>query len=72
VVAAGHQLTPIMFRITRTGDSVQVQCVGKVQQSEQRKELGGLSAMKKFQSLDRHARIIQDEVRHETRLRVQN
>lgn len=62
VVAAGHQLTPMMFQVTKSGQSLQLQCVGKVQQNEQRKEAIGLSAMRKFQSLDRHARVINDEV----------
>lgn len=62
VICAGHQLTPVMFRVSKSGDSVQIQCVGKVQQAVQRQELGGLSAMRKFQSLDRHARIINDDV----------
>jgi actin related protein 2/3 complex subunit 1A/1B len=61
IIAAGHQLTPIMFKVFKTGESIQMQSVGKVQQSEQRKELGGISAMRKFQSLDRHARIINEE-----------
>jgi len=61
IVAAGHQLTPIMFKVAVSGGVVQLSCVGKVQQSEQRKEQSGISAMKKFQSLDRHARIINEE-----------
>jgi len=61
IVAAGHQLTPIMFKVGVSGGVVQLTCVGKVQQSEQRKEQSGISAMKKFQSLDRHARIINEE-----------
>lgn len=60
-VAAGHQLTPVMFKATKSGNAIQLECVGKVQQTEQRKEQAGISAMKKFQSLDRHARIINEE-----------
>jgi actin related protein 2/3 complex subunit 1A/1B len=66
MVAAGHQLTPVMFKCVNSGNGVQLQCVGKVQQAEQRKEQGGISAMRKFQSLDRHARIINEEVQLST------
>jgi actin related protein 2/3 complex subunit 1A/1B len=61
IVAAGHQLTPMMFQVTKPGESLLLQCIGKVQQSEQRKEHGGISAMRKFQSLDRHNRVINEE-----------
>ncbi|CAL8083516.1 unnamed protein product [Orchesella dallaii] len=61
IVAAGHQLTPMMFQVSRTGECLLLQCIGKVKQTEQRKEHGGLSAMRKFQSLDRHARVINEE-----------
>ncbi|CAG7728083.1 unnamed protein product [Allacma fusca] len=61
IVAAGHCLTPTMFRLTKTPDGNKLESLGKVEQGEQRKEQSGLSAMRKFQSLDRHARVLNDE-----------
>lgn len=61
IVAAGHCLTPMLFRASKAGDAIKLESLGKVEQSEQRKEQGGLSAMRKFQSLDRHARVLNEE-----------
>lgn len=63
-IAAGHQLTPVLFRVIATSDSLQTKCLGLLVQNEQKKELSGISAMKKFQSLDRHARVVSDMVRN--------
>jgi actin related protein 2/3 complex subunit 1A/1B len=61
IVAAGHGLTPMMFKVDMNGNGIKLECLGEVQPSGQKKEAGGVSAMKKFQSLDRHARVVNDE-----------
>lgn len=53
IVAAGHSCIPLMFTVKANGD---LAFVAKLDTS-QKKEAGGLSAMKKFQSLDRQARV---------------
>lgn len=53
IVAAGHSCIPLMFTVKGNGDVV---FAAKLDTS-QKKEAGGLSAMKKFQSLDRQARV---------------
>lgn len=52
IVAAGHSCIPVIFAY----NAGQLQFVAKVDNS-QKKEASGLSAMKKFQSLDKQARI---------------
>ena len=64
VVAAGHCLTPMLFRYTKSQDGGKLESLGKFEQDEQRKEQGGISAMRRFQSLDRHARVLNDEVKY--------
>ncbi|XP_022194585.1 actin-related protein 2/3 complex subunit 1A-A [Nilaparvata lugens] len=53
IVVAGHNCCPLLYTVDEEG-SLQFSC--KLDAS-QKKEAGGLSAMKKFQSLDRQARI---------------
>lgn len=52
IVAAGHSCIPVLFTLTNG----QLSFSAKVDNS-QKKEASGLSAMKKFQSLDKQARI---------------
>ncbi|XP_022118264.1 actin-related protein 2/3 complex subunit 1A-B [Pieris rapae] len=52
LVVAGHSCIPLLY----CHDGEQIKFVAKLDNT-QRKESGGLSAMKKFQSLDRQARI---------------
>ncbi|XP_075978573.1 actin-related protein 2/3 complex, subunit 1A [Anticarsia gemmatalis] len=52
LVVAGHSCIPLLY----CHDGNQINFVAKLDNT-QRKESGGLSAMKKFQSLDRQARI---------------
>ncbi|XP_060852293.1 actin-related protein 2/3 complex subunit 1A [Rhopalosiphum padi] len=56
LVAAGHGCCPMLYCIDSNN---KVQFVSKID-SSQKKEAAGLSAMKKFQSLDRQARINSD------------
>lgn len=51
IVAAGHSCVPVLYSINNSN----LQFVTKVDNSL-KKETGGLSAMKKFQSLDKQAR----------------
>lgn len=53
IVAAGHSCIPLLFTSTPNGE---LNFTAKLDTS-QKKEAGGLSAMRKFQSLDRQARI---------------
>lgn len=53
IVTAGHSCIPLLFTVTHNGE---IQFSAKLDTS-QKKEAGGLSAMRKFQSLDRQARI---------------
>ncbi|XP_044735195.1 actin-related protein 2/3 complex subunit 1A-B [Chrysoperla carnea] len=53
IIAAGHSCIPLIYTLNSNGQLV---FAGKIDNS-QKKEAGGLSAMKKFQSLDRNARI---------------
>lgn len=53
IVAAGHSCIPLLFSLDQNGD---IFFSAKLDTS-QKKELGGLSAMRKFQSLDRQARV---------------
>lgn len=64
VVTAGHCLTPMLFRYSKSQDGGKLESLGKFEQDEQRKEQSGISAMRRFQSLDRHARVLNDEVRY--------
>nr|CAD7409388.1 unnamed protein product [Timema poppensis] len=52
-VAAGHSCCPMLYSVNEAG---QLYLNSKLDMS-QKKEAGGLSAMRKFQSLDRQARI---------------
>lgn len=52
IVAAGHSCIPILFTLNANGQLV---CGGKLDTS-QKKESGGLSAMRMFHSLDKQAR----------------
>lgn len=52
IIVAGHSCIPLLYSI----EGNEIKFVAKLDNT-QRKESGGLSAMKKFQSLDRHARI---------------
>nr|CAG4648643.1 EOG090X05RK [Polyphemus pediculus] len=52
IVAAGHGCCPLLFSVD---EQSKVQYAGKLD-SSQKKEASGISAMKKFQSLDRQAR----------------
>lgn len=52
IVAAGHSCVPVLFTL----NNGQLSFTAKVDTS-QKKEASGLSAMKKFQSLDKQARI---------------
>ena len=63
IVAAGHSLTPMLFQVVQGHNGLGLACLGKVDNSEQKKEQGGVTAMKKFQSLDRHAKVVNEEVR---------
>uniref|UniRef100_A0A1B6M8N3 Actin-related protein 2/3 complex subunit n=1 Tax=Graphocephala atropunctata TaxID=36148 RepID=A0A1B6M8N3_9HEMI len=58
VVAAGHGCCPMLYVVDDAG---QVQFGGKLDTST-KKEAAGLSAMKKFQSFDRNARLENDTV----------
>ena len=62
IVVGGHSLSPMMFSVTQKNDGLKLECVGKLENSEQKKEQGGMSAMRRFQSLDRHARVVSEEV----------
>lgn len=53
IVAAGHSCIPILFK---QSDNGQLSFVAKLDAS-QKKESGGLSAMRMFHSLDKQARI---------------
>lgn len=53
IVTAGHSCVPLLFTVTSNGE---LNFSAKLDVS-QKKESGGVSAMKKFQSLDRQARI---------------
>lgn len=53
IVAAGHDCSPMLYKLTPDG---QLTFTCKLDIA-QKKEAGGLSAMRKFQSLDRNARI---------------
>ncbi|XP_046750175.1 actin-related protein 2/3 complex subunit 1A-B isoform X2 [Diprion similis] len=53
IVAAGHSCSPMLYALDDNG---QLYFASKLDNT-QRKEAGGLSAMRKFQSLDRQARI---------------
>ncbi|CAB3359120.1 actin-related protein 2/3 complex subunit 1A [Cloeon dipterum] len=53
MVAAGHDCSPYLYKVTPDGQLVMV-CKLDVYK---KREAGGLSAMRKFQSLDRNARI---------------
>lgn len=53
IVAAGHSCIPLLFTLSAAGE---LNFTAKLDTS-QKKEAGGLSAMRKFQSLDRQARI---------------
>lgn len=56
IVVAGHSYIPLLYYIDADN---QIQFGGKLDNA-QKKEAGGLSAMRKFQSLDRQARIEND------------
>lgn len=58
IVAAGHGCCPMLYSVDENG---QLQYVCKLDTSQKR-EAVGLSAMKKFQSFDRHARLENDTV----------
>lgn len=53
IVAAGHSCIPILYKVNDNG---QLSFVAKLDAS-QKKESGGLSAMRMFHSLDKQARI---------------
>lgn len=53
LIVAGHSCIPLLYYVDRDG---QIQFSARLDNTL-RKEAGGLSAMKKFQSLDRQARI---------------
>ncbi|EEB15799.1 conserved hypothetical protein [Pediculus humanus corporis] len=61
IVAAGHSCCPMLFSI----DSNNLSFLTKLDIS-QKKEAGGISAMRKFQSLDRQARIANNDTTLET------
>lgn len=71
VVAGGHTLSPIMFRVVPVpaggggGDGgIKLEVVGKLDVSgDVKKESNSMTAMRRFQSLDRHAKVLNDEVR---------
>ncbi|XP_047110874.1 actin-related protein 2/3 complex subunit 1A-B [Schistocerca piceifrons] len=62
IVAAGHSCCPMLYTVNDAGQ-IYLNC--KLDQS-QKKEAGGLSAMKKFQSLDRQARVEANDTTLET------
>jgi len=62
IVTAGHSLTPMLFQVVQSHNGLGLQCVGKVENSENKKEQGQVTAMKRFQSLDRHAKVNDDDV----------
>lgn len=62
MVVAGHTLTPLLFQVGEGHGGLDLVCLGQLENSEQKKEQGGVSAMRKFQSLDRHAKVVNDEV----------
>jgi len=61
IVTAGHTLTPMMYTLSQKSDGLRLEFNGKLENSDQKKEQGGMSAMKRFQSLDRHARIVTED-----------
>ncbi|KAJ9591775.1 hypothetical protein L9F63_001711, partial [Diploptera punctata] len=62
LVAAGHSCCPMLYSINESGQ-LYLNCKLDV---SQKKEAGGLSAMRKFQSLDRQARIETSDTTLET------
>lgn len=62
LIVAGHSYMPLMYHVNGNG---QLEFAGKLDNT-QKKEAGGLSAMKKFQSLDRQARIEIDDTNLES------
>jgi len=61
VVAAGHTLTPILFKVSQVSDGIKLETAGKIESADQKKESNSMSAMRRFQSLDRHAKVLNDE-----------
>jgi len=62
IVVGGHTLTPMMFKVNPKNDGIKLESLGRLEANEQKKEQGGMSAMKRFQSLDRHAKVVSEEV----------
>lgn len=62
IVVAGHGCCPMLYHVDENGQ-LQFSCKLDI---SQKKEAGGLSAMKKFQSLDRQARIESNDTELET------
>lgn len=58
IIVAGHDCIPLAYKIDANG---QISFGGKID-SSQKKGLAGLTAMKKFQSLDRNARIETNDI----------
>jgi hypothetical protein len=52
----------MMLKVNQNNDGIKLEFLGKLENSELKKEQGGMSAMKRFQSLDRHARVVNEEV----------